>query len=121
MRLLITGILFTGAPFLDCLRGGPIACTAVYAYGLTVHLKDASTGAKITNATLTLVDGDYSEVMTTFEAGTYIGAGERGGRYTLTAAAPGYETRVIDNILITEDICHVIGISLDVELTPASS
>jgi hypothetical protein len=94
------------------------ACTLEYRYGVNVTLTDSQTGDPIDNAVLTLTEGAYSEVMQTFPTGDYVGAGERAGTYTLTAAAPGFTTQVIENIVVTEDPCHVHPVSLEVALDP---
>jgi hypothetical protein len=95
-------------------------CTQVYVYGVNVTLTDAETGEPITGATLTLRDGDYVEVLEAFPTGDgeYAGAGERAGTYELTIAKVGYETQVIEDIVVTADECHVEGVHLDIELVP---
>jgi hypothetical protein len=91
-------------------------CTALYAYGVTATVIDADTGTLIDNATLTLTEGDYTEVMEMDPSGDYVGAGERAGTYTLTATAPGYQQKVTENIVVTADECHVIGVHVYVPL-----
>lgn len=100
-------------------RSGGAACTLLYAYGVSATVTDVATGAPITKATLTLTDGSYQETMQSFGDGEYVGAGERAGTYTLTATAPGYQGRVITDIVVTADQCHVIGVHVDVQLQPA--
>ena len=99
-----------------------VPCTELYAYGLTVRLSDAATGDPISGATLVLTEGAYVETMqelsAEFNPGAYVGAGERPGRYTLTVQAEGYQSTVIEDIVVIADICHVIGRALDVELSP---
>lgn len=95
------------------------ACTGLFAYGVNATVTNAITGAPINNATLTLVEGSYQEVMQSFPTGDYVGAGERAGTYDLTASAQGFQTQTIDNIVVTADPCHVQGVHLDVKLQPA--
>ena len=94
------------------------ACTALYAYGVSVTLTNASTGAPISNATLTLTEGTYVETMQLIASGDYVGAGERAGTYTLTAAAPGFDPRTMADLVVLADVCHVQGVHIDVALTP---
>lgn len=99
-----------------------VPCTELYAYGLTVRLSDAATGDPISGATLVLTEGAYIETMqelsAEFNPGAYVGAGERPGIYTLTVQAEGYQSTVIQDIVIVSDVCHVIGRALDVQLSP---
>ena len=101
----------------DALPGG-IPCTTLYAYGISATVTDATNGSRMNNATLTLVDGNYQEMMQSFPTGDYVGAGERAGTYSLTAGAPGFQTQTIDDIVVTADACHVHGVHIDVQLVP---
>ncbi len=94
------------------------ACTLLYAYGVTAEVTDATTGEFISDATLTLRDGNYEEEMQYRYQGSYVGAGERAGTYTLEAFLPGYESQTINNIVVTADECHVIGVAVTVKLVP---
>ena len=118
MRLLLISHLSALAALSSCTLPDPIACTALYAYGVSATVTDQETGAPIDNATLTLVDGAYEEDMESYQSGEFVGAGERAGTYTLTADAPGYQSRTIEDIVVTADVCHVHGVHLDVELSP---
>lgn len=91
-------------------------CTALYAYGISVNITDGTTGEPVTDATLTLIDGDYSETMQPFPSGGYAGAGERQGTYTLVIEVPGVPVETIDEIAVDHDGCHVIGVAFDVEV-----
>ena len=51
-----------------------------------------------------------------FQPGGYLGAGERAGTYTLTVDADGFETAVIEDIVVDADICHVIPVTREVSL-----
>lgn len=96
----------------------PIACTALYAYGVSATVTDQETGSPIDDATLTLIDGAYQEDMQSYQNGEFVGAGERAGTYTLTASAPGYQSQTIENIDVTADVCHVHGVHIEIELSP---
>jgi hypothetical protein len=102
--------------------GGPI-CTAQFVYGVTARVVDADTGEVVTPAGLTLedIESDYTEAMMESPAGsgTFVGAGERAGRYRLIVTAGGFEQKVIDEIVVNADECHVIPVALDVELSSA--
>jgi len=112
MTFCLSGSVCTWQP------SGP-PCTALFAYGINATVTNALTGDPINNATLTLTEGSYQEVMQLIPTGDYVGAGERAGSYTLTASAPGLQVQTIDNIVVTADECHVQGVHLDVKLQPA--
>lgn len=99
------GLIFDGA-----------VCTAVFVYGLNVTVVDEN-GDPVSGATLTLTEGDYSEVMEELRPGEYAGAGERRGTYTLAVEADGFEPVTIEDIVIDADACHVIPVARDVTLT----
>ena len=119
MRLMSL-FLVAGLPLVECRWiDDPVVCTDIFVYGINVTLTDAETGQPIEGATLTLTEGSYSETMESFlGSGQYVGAGERAGTYTLTAEADGYESTTVTNIFVDADECHVIPVTLTVELTP---
>jgi hypothetical protein len=84
-----------------------------------VQVTSAQTGEGIGDAVLTLTEGDYSETLSGSGTGSYSGADERPGTYTLTAAAEGFASQTIENIVVESLVCHVNTVTLSVELTPA--
>jgi len=111
--ILLTIIVALGA---DCLDGYVI-CTANIVPGVVIQVMDADTGDAVIDATVTLTEGDYTETLEGYE-GSYTGAWERYGTYTLTVTAYGYETLTITDLVVTADMCHVITVYRDIELTP---
>jgi len=116
----ITGLalLITGCPNLFNNGDNNIICTAEFVIGLTVTVTD-DMGNPVSGATLTLTEGSYTETMAEFQTGQFAGAAERAGTYTLTIEANGFDPVTLNNILITEDECHVIMVNREVTLTPA--
>jgi hypothetical protein len=97
-------------------------CTMIYAYGATVTVTEAGTSNPIDDATVSAVssEGSSAEPFTTDAAsspGVYIGLGEAPGTWTITAAAPGFEssTQTV-TIALDEAECHVVGQNLRFEL-----
>lgn len=115
MRIILILSAAIGTLGANCLE--PIACTAVVLPGVVVQVVNADTGAAVTNATVTLVEGDYTESLLGYE-GSHRGAEERPGTYTLTVMADGYETATVSNLVVTADVCHVITVYRDIELQP---
>lgn len=117
MRSLMALLMMSGMPFVHCFDGG-VVCTQVYVYGITVTLQDAQTGAAVSNATVTLTDGSYTEAMGELSPGNYAGAGERPGNYTIRVQAGGYQEVVVVDVSVTSDICHVIPVQRTISLQP---
>ncbi len=97
-----------------------VICTEIFAYGLNATVTDGN-GDPVAGATLTLVEGDYTETMIEIDpmgqTGVYVGAGERAGTYSLTIEAEGFDTITLDDIAIDADECHVIPVGLTLSLT----
>ena len=118
MRIAMVMMFVSGLPFMNCLPDGPVLCSTQFVYGVNVAVTDATTGDPIDGATLTLTEGDYVEVMEELASGSHIGAGERSGTYSLVAEAEGFETVTMDRIVVAADECHVISVSLAIEMDP---
>lgn len=104
-----------------CYEGsGPLACTDVFVYGITVAVLDADSGRPVADeATLTLQDGPYVETVTSsWDGRSLSGAGERAGTYDLAIERPGYRSWSRSGIVVNADECHVRGVSLDARLEP---
>jgi hypothetical protein len=88
----------------------PPPCTPSIEPGLVVVIKDALTSEPIA-AEVVLRDGDYEEVVGGNDpgsiSGTYAGAFERPGVYTITIRGEGYGTVVLEMVEVTADECHV--------------
>ena len=125
MRLSPAILVASGMPWVlggtDCIRA-PFACTLNFVSGVEVRVTHAQTGEGITNAVLTLTEGEYSETLRApgDPFGSYTGAGERPGTYTLTVVASGFASQTVDNIMVRIEAsgCHVETVDLSIELTP---
>jgi hypothetical protein len=96
----------------------PVECTEEFVFGLSVEVRDAATGAIIPNGvTVIAQDGSYTETLA-FIFDTHVGAGERPGAYTLTAAKDGFVTKMVGPITVAmdEDMCHVLTQSVAISL-----
>ena len=95
------------------------ACTTEFRFGVNVTVRNANGGAPVVGATVTIVEGTYSETLSPIgPAGSYAGAGEREGGYTLSVSAPGFVSPAPRPVVVTGDECHVNGVSVTIELTP---
>ena len=117
------GAIAVLASLAACYEGdpsGPIFCTDQFVYGLTVTVRDQSTTLpRADDATLTLREGAYEEIVTdSWDGTTLSGAGERPGTYSVTVEHAGYQTWTRTGVVITADECHVIPVSLTAELIP---
>lgn len=95
-------------------------CTDVYTPGLIVTVKDASTGAVLSdNVTVTATDGDYIEELHVPEPETdFYGAYERKGTYVITVTSDGYIPYTSDPVTVDADECHVLTQDVSVMLQP---
>jgi hypothetical protein len=101
---------------------GPI-CTMIFAYGLSVEIRDAVTGAGIAAGAVAVArDGSYSETLehAPIDSVAVHGAGERAGTYTITVTRPGYATWTSPPVPVTADQCHVRPVLVRAQLSPAS-
>jgi hypothetical protein len=94
-------------------------CKTYAQNALIINVRDAA-GVQVCDAVVTASDGKYSEVLRPFPAGagqpcTYSGATERKGTYTLSVAAHD-QTKVVDNLKVSKDACHVKPINMTVTL-----
>jgi len=114
--LAVLAVSVAGCPLAGTRPGDGIICTEVFVYGVNVTVTGVN-DIPITGAILTLTDGEYAETMAELGPGTYVGAGERSGRYTLRIEADGYVTHTIMDLVVGADECHVIPITREVTLT----
>ena len=90
----------------------------LYFVDVNATVTNADTDEPISDATLTLTEGDYTETMMELSEGNYAGAGERAGTYTLTVEADGFGTQTIEDIFVDADECHVTPVTQDISLIP---
>jgi hypothetical protein len=97
-----------------------IACREEFVYGLNVYVEDAQTNESLTQGVAVIaIDGDYEETLMLIESSdSFVGAGERGGVYTLEISAVGYQTYTSEEIILEHDGCHVIPQIIDIDLIP---
>ena len=115
MRIILMLLALVGTLGANCLE--PIGCLPVVLPGVVVQVTDATTSQAVTDATVTLTEGAYTETLIGSN-GSYSGAEERPGTYTLTVTADGYQTATVTNLVVTADRCNVITVYRDVALQP---
>ena len=106
--------------------GGPVGCTDHIEFGLEVYVSGQfmqpidNCGAQVV-----AVDDDYTETLRaeyreSLDACVFYGAPERAGRYTITVSLDGYETQVSEDVVVSQDVCHVQPRSLMFQLSPSA-
>ena len=111
----ILGALSVGASGAACGHD----CKAYAAAGLVVTVRAAS-GAPVCDATVTAIDGSYSEVLQPNGGDpsrcNYVGAYERKGTYELRATV-GDATTTVASVHVGVNECHVIPARSTITLT----
>ncbi|WP_020208187.1 beta-propeller domain-containing protein [Gilvimarinus chinensis] len=106
--------------------GEPIACDTQYVYGLEITVRGSPLHPiDYCEAEVIAVDGDYSEVLSgdyrnSLDACVFYGAGERPGNYDLKVSLSGYESQALENVVVSQDICHVQPQLREFQLSPAA-
>jgi hypothetical protein len=119
-RLALGALLLMSTGCGDDRVGGPLyeACTAIFAYGLSIDVTDAVTGAPLEGVSAEVRDGDFVDPYVSVFGSTVVGAGERAGVYTVVIRKEGYRDWTRSGIVVTADRCHVMGVHLDAALEP---
>lgn len=97
-----------------------IICTDVFAYGLNVTVKDATTNESIiTDIIVIAKDGEYEEELMQIEGfDQFVGAGERPGNYIIEITSPNYQTFISEVVSVGADECHVIAEVVEFSIQP---
>lgn len=108
-------------PFVHCGEDrSPVACAAYAAAGLGVSVLDAATGSPVCDATVTAIDGAYSEQL--FGAAcSFSGAYERPGSYVIRATRQGFrpnEAHGVPVVMGGGECPHVEQTRVTIHLTP---
>ena len=101
----------------------PRVCTAIAVDALVVTVADSATGQRLCDATVTVIDGTFTQELRPFPAATectYSGPTERAGPYEVRVTRSGYVPATMTNVRVTADECHVIPVKLTVPLTTRS-
>jgi hypothetical protein len=109
------------APLVHCGEDrSPVACAAYAVAGLGVSVLDAATGSPVCDATVTAIDGAYSEQLSG-AACSFSGAYERPGSYLIRATRPGFrpsEVRGVRVVMGAGECPHVEQTRVTIHLTP---
>ena len=96
MRLALVLVLALIVPAAGCSKN----CTAEARAGIVVRVPDAASHSAILTADVEAVDGTYLEHLVSNDDGTYAGAIEREGTYTVTVVAPGYTAMTVQPVQV---------------------
>jgi hypothetical protein len=101
----------------------PRVCTAIAVDALVVTVVDSASGQRLCDATVTVIDGAFTQELRPFPAVTectYSGPTERAGQYEVRVTRSGYVPATMTNVRVTADECHVVPVKLTVSLRAAS-
>jgi hypothetical protein len=121
MRSPLLGICAVGLCLAGCESpADPVICTAIAVDAIVVTVVDGASNQRICDATVTAVEGSFSQELRGFPAGTdctYSGPTERAGLYEVRVSKSGYVPTNMTNVRVTADECHVIPVRLTIPLT----
>jgi hypothetical protein len=125
MRLSLPVICALGLGLAGCESLSGHVCTAIALNAMEVRVVDGASNQLICDATVTAVEGSFSEVLVVrpFPAGTectYSGPTERAGVYEVRVTKAGYAANTTSNVRVSRDDCHVIPVKLTVTLNRTS-
>ena len=101
-----------------------VVCTAIAVSSLNVTVRDASTGGRVCDARVVAVhqDGERHDLMafpSDPQLCAYAGPWERAGVFEVRVSRDGYETATVAGVRVGADQCHVIPVSLTLDLRRA--
>jgi len=102
----------------------PVICTTIAVQAITLTVVDGTSGQRLCDATVTVVDGSFSQVLPPFPGSapdcTYSGPTERAGTYEVRVSRAGYQPATASPVRVSADECHVIPVRLTVTLNRTS-
>jgi len=114
-------VLCAAALACGCPPEDMVACPTVAASGLSVDVTNDATGQPLCEATVTAIEGSYSETLVA-NGCRYFGAWERPGTYAVRVAATGFASKTIADVRVemgSGQCPHVQETQLSVSLAPA--
>ena len=104
-----------------------VVCTQEIKNGISVFVFDAETNTPIScDSMVEINEGSYSEMITDvnlsdgegncLDTGPLQGAAERAGDYMVTVSKAGYQDYIDTNVVVSEGVCGVIPVELEVYL-----
>lgn len=125
MKYLLCAFLFIG--MISCGSdddssgdGEEVICTLDIVPSFSITVVDTDNNF-IEGATVTVLENEFTAVLTEASTGVYTGPDERVGTYLLTIMKEGFTDITITDPLIvslTEDMCHVDTIEMTYEMQP---
>jgi hypothetical protein len=100
-----------------------VICTMIAVSSLNVTVRDLATGQRVCDASVVALQGGnrYELDRTGDPQGCgYAGPYERAGVFEVRATRPGYQAASVGNVRVNADECHVIPVSVNVDLRPGS-
>lgn len=98
-----------------------VVCTAIAVSSLNVTVRDAATASRVCDASVVAIQGGVvTHALERMGECVYAGPWELAGDFEVVVTRAGYETVRVPGIRVGRDECHVIPVSLTVDLRPRS-
>lgn len=97
-------------------------CDPVRLFGIRAFVRDSVTGDGLArDAFAAIMDGTFTDSLTTVSDSVKVGADERAGTYRLEVSAPDYQAWARNGIVVAQaSECHVQTVDVNVRLVPTT-
>jgi hypothetical protein len=124
-RMAVALVFIAGSGCVKVTDPEPVVCTAIAVSSLNVTVRDAVSALRVCDATVTAIhQGGERFVLERTIADpascVYAGPWERAGVFEVRVAREGYAAAAVPNVRVDADECHVMPVSMTVDLRPLS-
>lgn len=97
-----------------------VLCTTEIVPSFRITVVDNEDNSLVDDVTVTVIENNFSEVLSAESIGVYTGPDERVGTYIITLEKEGFQTLTVTDapsVALTPDLCHVDTVTLTYTIT----